>query len=144
MTSAIAATASRDYVESRGHKVEEVRDLPLVVTDEIQDLSNTSDVLSLPTTLGVVDDLKRAKNRKKSLSGKSRMRGKARRFGIGPLLVVGEDKGISMAARNLAGVDVVEAKDLNIELLAPGTHAGRLTIWSKSALDIIDRFRQKD
>jgi large subunit ribosomal protein L4e len=88
-------------------------------------------------------DLERVRNGEKSLSGKSRMRGKAKRFGVGPLLVVGEDKGIGRAARNLVGVDVIEAKSLNVQLLAPGTDAGRLTVWSESALKVMDQFYSK-
>ena len=48
--------------------------------------------------------------------------------------MVNQDNGIRLAARNLAGVDVVTVAGLNAELLAPGTHAGRLTIWSESAI----------
>lgn len=59
------------------------------------------------------------------------------------MLVVGEDKGLGKAARNLTGVDVVEAKNLNVQLLAPGTDAGRLTVWSESALKILDQFHSK-
>ena len=53
----------------------------------------------------------------------------------GPLLVVGEDNGIKLGARNHAGVDVVTVENLNAELLAPGTHPGRLTIFTKSAVE---------
>lgn len=141
--SAVAATGSKDLVQKRGHVVDEVQTFPLVVTDDIQNLSRTSDVRSLLTRIGVVDDLERARDREKSLSGKSRMRGRAKRFGVGPLLVVGEDKGLGKAARNLTGVDVVEAKNLNVQLLAPGTDAGRLTVWSESALKILDQFHSK-
>jgi large subunit ribosomal protein L4e len=42
------------------------------------------------------------------------------------------------AAKNIPGVDVVEARKLNIELLAPGTHAGRLTIWTHAAIKEIE------
>jgi large subunit ribosomal protein L4e len=38
------------------------------------------------------------------------------------------------AARNLAGVDVVTVDQLNVEHLAPGMLAGRLTIWTESAM----------
>ena len=138
--SAIAATASKDLVQRRGHMVDDVQSFPLVVSDQVQDLTRTPDVRNLLAKLGVMKDLERARDREKSLSGKSRMRGKAKRFGVGPLVVIGEDKGISKAARNLVGVDVVEAKNLNVQLLAPGTDAGRLTLWSESALKVIDQF----
>jgi len=42
------------------------------------------------------------------------------------------------AAKNLAGVDVVLVKDLNVELLAPGCHPGRLTVWTKSAINYLE------
>jgi large subunit ribosomal protein L4e len=137
--SAIAATGSKDLVERRGHVVDEVQGFPLVVSDQVQDISRTNEVRNFLTKLGVRKDLERARNREKSRSGKSRMRGRAKRFGVGPLLVVGEDKGIGKAARNLVGVDVVEAKNLNVRLLAPGTDPGRLTVWSESALKVIDQ-----
>jgi len=137
--SAIAATASRELVQKRGHAVDGVQSFPIVVTDDIQNLSRTSEARNLLVKLGVGKDLERAVGRERSLSGKSRMRGKAKRFGVGPLLVVGEDKGIGRAARNLVGVDVVEAENLNVQLLAPGTHPGRLTVWSESALNVLDQ-----
>jgi large subunit ribosomal protein L4e len=32
-------------------------------------------------------------------------------------------------------VDVVEVRNLNVELLAPGGEPGRLTIWSEKAIE---------
>ena len=46
----------------------------------------------------------------------------------------------SRAARNLAGADVATAREVNAEDLAPGTHAGRLTVWTESAIEeVTDR-----
>ena len=50
------------------------------------------------------------------------------------MIVTAEDNGISKAARNLSGVDVITHERLNAELLAPGTCAGRLTIYTESAI----------
>ena len=44
-------------------------------------------------------------------------------------------EGIANAAGNLLGVDITTVKNLNVELLAPGTHPGRLTVWAKSAFE---------
>ncbi len=49
-----------------------------------------------------------------------------------------ENSDILHAARNILGVDVSTVNNLNAELLAPGTHSGRLTIWSRSAFEKID------
>jgi large subunit ribosomal protein L4e len=41
----------------------------------------------------------------------------------------------SKAARNLAGVDVATAREVNTEDLAPGAAPGRLTVFTESALE---------
>ena len=43
------------------------------------------------------------------------------------------------AYSNIAGVVCVDVTSLNAELLAPGTHAGRLTVWTKSAIDALGK-----
>ena len=45
------------------------------------------------------------------------------------------------AARNLLGVDVTDVSNLNAELLAPGTQAGRLTVWTQSAIERLGKER---
>ncbi len=134
LRSAIAATADRSIVASRGHEIEKVPQLPLVIVDQLEGLVKTDDVTSFFEKLGLMEDVDRVSKSWKLRSGKSALRGRTRRHGVGPLLVVAEDKGIGKAARNILGVDVVEVEGLNTELLAPGTHPGRLTIWTSSAL----------
>jgi large subunit ribosomal protein L4e len=58
---------------------------------------------------------------------------------VGPLIVVAENKGLFEAAGNLPGVDIVSVKNLNAELLAPGTHPGRLTLWTCSAIEQLEK-----
>ena len=85
--------------------------------------------------LGVYDDITRAKEGKRIRAGRGKTRGRKYKKVKGPLLVVGEDNGIKLGARNHAGVDVATVENLNAELLAPGTHPGRLTIFTKSAVE---------
>ena len=54
-------------------------------------------------------------------------------------IVITEDLGIVKAASNLPGVNVVKVEDLNAELLAPGTHPGRLVVWTESAFISLDK-----
>lgn len=139
LASAIAATGVKEIVAARGHIVEGVPSFPLVVSDEIQSVSSTESAKSILTSLGTWADIDRAKARTKVRSGKSKARGRAKRHGVGPLIVVKEDKGIVKAARNLVGVNVVKVNNLNVENLAPGTHPGRLTIWAESAVRQLDQ-----
>ena len=135
--SGIAATAVKELVEKRGHKVQQVEQLPIVVSDELESLEKTRDVKEFLTTLELWSDVERA-DRRKVRAGKGKMRGRKHKKGKGPLIVVGEDNGIGFAARNLPGVEVTDVYGLNAELLAPGAHPGRLVIWTQSAIEQLD------
>ena len=50
---------------------------------------------------------------------------------VGPLIVVVENKGLVNAASNIPGVEVITVNNLNAEMLAPGTHPGRLNTLDK-------------
>lgn len=137
--SAIAATAIKEVIASRGHVIEGIPEIPLVVTDELEGLKKTSDVEEVLVKLGVLGDLYRVKESVRVRAGKGKMRGRRKKQAVGPLIVVAEDKGIVDAAKNIPGVDAVPVTGLNVELLAPGTHAGRLTIWTKSAVEALNK-----
>jgi len=137
--SAIAATASKELVSARGHAVEGVPQIPLVVVDELESLKKTKEVEETLIKLGVLADLYRVKESRKERAGKGKLRGRRLKQAIGPLIIVAEDRGIGEAARNIPGVDVVEVNELNAEMLAPGTHPGRLTIWTKSAIEALEK-----
>jgi large subunit ribosomal protein L4e len=132
--SAIAATADKKLVAKRGHVIDEVPDLPLIVTDEFQRLKKSREVLEVLLQLGVMPDILRVKDSRKVRAGKGKRRGRRIKQAVGPLIVVNENEGVAEAARNLPGVDVVKVQNLNAELLAPGTHPGRLTIWTSSSI----------
>jgi len=127
LRSAIAATASDEIVRQRGHKFDEQRRLPLVVNDEVEKLSKSSQAKHFLSAVGVWDDVLRVRRSKRIKSGR-------RVHAVGPLIVVGDDKTARKALRNFEGVSVIRADELSVELLAPGTHPGRLTIWSESAV----------
>jgi len=138
--SAIAATGLKEVVAERGHIVDDVPELPLVVTDDIQNLRRTQEVKDAFAKLGVWPDVCRVKESIKIRAGKGKMRGRRKKMGVGPLIVISENGGIMEAARNLPGVDVSFVKDLNPEILAPGTHPGRLTVWTKSSIEELRRW----
>jgi large subunit ribosomal protein L4e len=136
--SAIAATGSKETVALRGHMVEEIPDFPLVVVDEIQGAKRTKDVEDVLMNLGVWSDIFRVKESRKVRAGKGKMRGRKMKQAVGPLLVITQNDGVAEAARNLPGLDVASVENLNAELLAPGTHPGRLTVWTTSAFEKLE------
>ena len=127
LRSAIAATASDEIVRQRGHKFDQERRLPLVVNDEVEKLSKSSQAKHFLSAVGVWDDVLRVRRSKRIKSGR-------RVHAVGPLIVVGDDKTARKALRNFEGVSVIRADELSVEMLAPGTHPGRLTIWTESAV----------
>ncbi len=137
VASALAATALRDLVAARGHRVGE-RELPVVVVDEFQALKKTRKVKEVLEKLGLWDDVERAKEGKRVRAGRGKMRGRRYKVPKSVLIVVGEDQGIVRAARNLPGVDVASVDVLNVEHLAPGGEPGRLTLYTVSALKMIE------
>ena len=149
--SALTATMDMEMVNSRGHKVsEEVDSLPIILGNyvEIRDGksqefdiesfnhgSATRKVLAIFNELGLGEDLQRARDGRKIRAGKATMRGRVRKTPKSVLLVVKEKAGLAQAARNLPGVDVVGVSELGAEHLAPGGDVGRLTVFTKSALE---------
>ena len=57
----------------------------------------------------------------------------------GPLVVVKETCPAVKAAKNIAGIEIVLVRKLNAELLAPGTDFGRLTVWTKGAMETLGK-----
>jgi large subunit ribosomal protein L4e len=133
--SAIAATASKQLVVSRGHSIEDVPEIPLIVQDSLEKLRKTKEVEEALVRLGVLSDIYRVRKSRKVRAGKGKRRGRRMRQAVGPLLVISKNEGIVEAAENIPGVDIVDVGSLNAEVLAPGAHPGRLTIWTNGAID---------
>ncbi|WP_096389471.1 50S ribosomal protein L4 [Halopenitus persicus] len=136
--SAIAATADAETVAERGHAFDEDLELPLVVADEFEDLEKTQEALAFLEAVGADADVERAEEGRSVRAGRGKTRGRKYKQPKSLLVVTAEDP--SRAARNLAGVDVATAATVSAEDLAPGTHPGRLTVWTESAIaEVADR-----
>ena len=84
------------------------------------------------------DDIERADEGKTVRAGQGTTRGRKYQQPRSILFVTSDEP--SKAARNLAGADVATAEEVNVEDLAPGTHPGRLTIFTESAIEeVADR-----
>jgi large subunit ribosomal protein L4e len=148
--SAIAASADPIMVSARGHRFDEGTNFPIIIdgyTESRQGSDEKYDVESIPLQyatrkfiammdgMGLGADLTRAKSGKSIRAGKGTMRGRKTRTPKSILLVVSNRDGLHKAASNVPGVDVVVAKDLCAEDLAPGGDPGRLTVWTKQAIE---------
>lgn len=134
---AVAFTGNWEAVKARGHRVPEDLTLPIVVEDSFQSIARTREVREFLEKIGLSEELERCKE-KKIRAGKGKRRGRKYKRKVGPLIVILEDQGIEEAAENIPGMEVVKLKDLSVLHLAPGAKPGRLTIWTKSALEKLD------
>ncbi len=135
---ALAFTASPEHVRKRGHRVPEGLSTPIVVEDRLESVKKAREVTAFLRALGLGEELERV-SEIGIRPGKGKRRGRRYKRRKGPLLVVARDEGISRAASNVPGVDVVLAKDLSVLHLAPGGHPGRLTVFTVSALKELER-----
>jgi large subunit ribosomal protein L4e len=138
--SAIAATTDADAVAERGHAFDDDTELPLVVSDDFEDLVKTQDVVEFLEAVGVHADIDRADDGRNVRAGQGTLRGRKYQEPSSLLVVTSSETGPSKAARNLAGVDVATGREVNAEDLAPGAEPGRLTLWTESAVEeVADR-----
>lgn len=135
LTSAIAATAEKEVVAARGHKIEGVVGLPLVVDNAFEGLTKAKEVEAAFSSLGFEAEFTRVKDSRNVRAGKGKHRGRKMKQAVGPLIVVVDGKSLIAAASNLPGVEVTTVTNLNTEMLAPGTHPGRLTVWTNGAIE---------
>ncbi len=141
--SALAATGDVECVKARGHKFDHTLSFPIVVEDEFNELTATADVVEALRTIGLGDDLARAKDGRKIRAGRGKMRNRRYRTPCSVLIVVaGRDSPIFKSASNIPGVTVEDVRTLNTSVLAPGGDAGRLTVYTMSAFEAIGEWSQ--
>ncbi|MCX6777417.1 MAG: 50S ribosomal protein L4 [Candidatus Micrarchaeota archaeon] len=138
LNSAIAASADISLAKARGHVVDGLKALPLVIEDKFESLKRTKDVLKVFSSLGIDRDVEKSRENAKKRTGVQARRRGGKRTPSSVLVVVSGDVDVARGARNICGVDVAKADKLTASLLAPGTHPGRLTLWTEAALKKLD------
>merc|ERR1719440_693267 len=133
VVSALAASSLPPLVMARGHRIGEVSELPLVVSDGAESVEKTKDALELLKNLGCEEELQKVMDSKKLRSGKGKMRNRRYTMRRGPLVVYNEDSGIVRAMRNIPGVETASVDSLNLLTVAPGGNFGRFIIWTEGA-----------
>jgi len=138
IVSALAASSLPSLVLARGHRIEKLAEVPLVVSNAAESLAKTSAAIALLKKLNAFDDVLKVKESKKLRRGSGKMRNRRYVSRRGPLIVYNEDKGVVKAFRNVPGIELVQVGRLNILQLAPGGHLGRFIIWTKAAFEKLD------
>ncbi len=130
--SAMSATVVAQIVEKRGHKVP--RNYPFMLDADFEAISKTDELIKILESIGLKEELERTSERK-IRAGKGKLRGRKYKTKVGPLIVVSQPCPLQKAAKNIPGVETRVVSRINTELLAPGADYGRLTLWSKGAIE---------
>merc|ERR1712087_1001999 len=136
--SAIAATGVPALVMSKGHRIEELPEVPLVVSDKVEELKKTKEAVGLLKKLRAWKDIEKVYSSKRFRAGKGKMRNRRRIQRRGPLVIYNQDQGISRAFRNIPGITLISVDRLNLLKVAPGGHVGRFCIWTQGAFSRLD------
>lgn len=132
IASALAASACAPLVMARGHRVDGVPELPLVL-DRL-DGENTKGLLATLNRFGCADDLTKVRRSKQIRQGTGKYRNSRYVMRKGPLVIYGDGSAnLRQAARNLPGIDLCHVSRLNILQLAPGGHLGRFCVFTEDA-----------
>ncbi|KAF4666415.1 60S ribosomal protein L4 [Perkinsus olseni] len=135
MASAIAASALPPLVMARGHRIGEVPELPLVLSQGVESVQKTKEAIAVLEALGAGADLQKVKDSKKIRAGAGKMRNRRYVMRRGPLVVYSEDDGLTKAFRNIPGIELCQVDRLNLLQVAPGGTFGRFIIWTQPAFD---------
>jgi len=143
---ALAASAVAPLVMARGHRIEKIAEVPLVIADaELDGIAKTKDAVKLLKSIGAYDDVKRVKDSRHVRPGKGKARNRRYIQKRGPLIIhnkAAEGKRLAptlvSAFRNIPGIDFCHVSRLNLLQLAPGGHIGRFIVWTEGAFKQLD------
>jgi len=139
VASALAASAITPLVQARGHRIQNIPNLPLVVDDKVEGVEKTKDAIAFLKKFGAYDDVERVIHSKSITPGKGKLRNHRYRLRRGPLFIYNnENINLLRAVRNIPGVEISNVHRLNLRQLAPGGHLGRFIIWTESAFKALD------
>jgi large subunit ribosomal protein L4e len=140
IVSALAASAVPALVQARGHRIEKVAEVPLVVAnDAVKGLQKTSAAVKLLKDLNAYDDVLKVKDSKKVRPGKGKARNRRYVQKRGPLVVFDQKTDLIRAFRNIPGVELASVNRLNLLQLAPGGQVGRFVIFLQDAFTKLEQ-----
>jgi large subunit ribosomal protein L4e len=138
MTSCIAATGVPALVMAKGHRIEGIPEVPLVVSDKVEEFKKTKEAVQFLHKVGAWADVDKVYKSKALRAGRGKMRNRRRTQRLGPLIIYNKNNGLVKSFRNIPGVNTICVNRLNILRLAPGGHVGRFCIWTESAFKQLD------
>ncbi len=135
LRSAVSATMIPEIVKKRGHKIPD--NYPFIIDNVIEKEKKTKNVVDILETIGFKEELERTSERK-IRAGKGKMRNRKYKMKKGILMIVSGNCDLTKSARGIMGVEVLSVKKISTKSLAPGCIPGRATLFTQSAVSLIE------
>lgn len=133
--SALAATFDLNLIKDRGHNTNIAS---IIIDSKLESKNKTKEIKKILNLLGLDKELKRVEERQ-IRAGRGKSRGRKYKTKTGPLIVVSKDCPLVKSASNLPGIDISKINELNVNLLAPGSVPGRLTIYTEDSIRELEK-----
>lgn len=133
VASAIAASAVTGLVSAKGHVIDHLPQIPMVISSEVENIVHTKEAEKFLRAIGLKDEMERVRNSKALRPGKGKARNRRYTCRVGPMVIVSSGAKCDLGFRNIPGVKVANVNRLSLIDLCPGGHPGRLLIWSEKA-----------
>ena len=132
--SAISSTASSDYLKRRYQRIEEAKNLPLVIESKMIGLKTKDFISALKKILG--ENYEVALKKKNKRAGRGKTRGRKYKKSAGLLLVIGKDE--NFKSKN---IEVRKVNELGMDDLWP---LGRLAVYTENAIQDLSKLWEKE
>lgn len=87
IASALAASAITPLVMARGHKIEKLTHIPLVIEDKIESIEKTKEAIAFLKLVGAYEDVEKVTEAKTLRAGRGKSRNRRYKLRKGPLIV---------------------------------------------------------
>jgi len=136
--SALAASGVPSLVMARGHAIMGIQEVPLVVSNKVEEFKKTKEAASFLRRIHAWADIEKVYNSRRYRPGKGKRRNRRYKQKLGPVIIYDKDNGVVKAFRNIPGIEFLQVDKLNLLKLAPGGHLGRFCIWTEGAFRKLD------
>lgn len=135
LSTAIACSGLLSIVVARGHNINKVPEIPLVISSLAECHISTKSAKKALINVGAYEDIVCKKKKRAIKAGKGKFRNRRYKTYLGPLII---HKDRIRNFRNIPGIDTSCIKYLSLQKMAPGGHVGRFCIWTVNAFRILD------
>jgi large subunit ribosomal protein L4e len=139
VVTALAASALPPLVMARGHRIDNIAEIPYVLSEGLESQTRTRPMVKLLEKHGFKDEMQKIIHSKRVRAGRGKTRNRPWTRRIGPVIIYEKDNGICRAVRNIPGVNTMCVYRLHLLKIAPGGHFGRMMIWTETAFKALNK-----